>query len=756
MDDKIRFESESLPGDALRVLAFSCEEQLGAPYSLRVHIDLKAELPDLEDALGKPGTLTFGSTVFHGLLLEAELLLAVGDRRIFRLLLGPALRALDFAHHSRVFIDKTVPDVIEAILKENELSTYELRLSGKYAKRKHICQYKESDLAFLHRWMEREGIYYYFLQEDAAEKLIICDDKSRHDDADPAAVRYHPTSGDDALAGESFGSWRRVHAGVTESVTLGDYDYLKPALKISGKKAQSAVGFEEFVRFEDNLWDQPEADRLAGVRAEHLKAAQVRFHGRGRARGLHAGLCFTLEEHPREPFNQRYQICRVTHYGTLLRNDPALERQLDLPRAEGSYQVLVEVLPDSVQYRPERRTPWPAVHGVESALVDGQASSPYAQIDSEGRYRVRMLFDEAQNPDGSASAWLRMLQPHGGAPEGHHFPLRKGTEVLVAFVHGDPDRPYIVGAAPAQTTPSQVTSKNHTKNVLQTGSLNRVEIEDLEGDQYIDISTPPEKTFVHLGAHAGLGDHNIVTKTSGDGLHNAGGNRDITVGGDQTEDVTGNVTEEYAANQTTHVFGSFTETINSGETQTISAGSTQTIDGGLTQTIDGGDTRTVNGSLTETINGDRTQTITGSTTETIGGSLSQTVVGSINISTPASYVLNAAGGVNMITPATGKVTGLGGVTLIAPGGQMTVDSFWEGIGKQHAAAYFLKISIGVFRLAITVAWTRTQHSHICGYGLKIDTKVLDSKKWATESYYGALEMRAFAQKSKKNGAKQIS
>jgi type VI secretion system secreted protein VgrG len=756
MDDKIRFASESLPSDALRVLAFSCEEQVGAPYLLSVHIDLKAELADLESALGKPGALTFGSTVFHGILLEAELLLAVGDRRIFRLSLAPELRALDFTHHSRVFVDKTVPEIIEAILKENELASYELRLSGKYAKRKHICQYKESDLAFLQRWMEREGIYYYFLQQDDGAKLIICDDKSRHDDADPATVRYYPSSGDDALAGEAFGSWRRVHAGVTGSVTLGDYDYQKPALKISGVKAQAAVGFEELVRFEDNLWDQPEADRLATVRAEHLQAAQIRFHGRGRVRGLHAGLCFALEEHPREAFNQRYQICHVRHYGTLLQSDPALAQQLDLPRPSAAYEVVVEVLPESVQYRPERRAAWPEVHGVESAVVDGDAKSPYAQIDPEGRYRVRMLFDEAKNPDGSASAWLRMLQPHGGAPEGHHFPLRKGTEVLVGFVHGDPDRPYIVGTAPTRTTPSQVTSANNTKNVLQTGSLNRVEIEDLDGEQYIDISTPPEKTFVHLGAHAGLGDHNIVTKTAGDGLHNAGGNRDITVGGNQTEDVTGNVTEEYAANQTTHVFGSFTETINAGETQTISAGSKLTIDGGLTQTIDGGETRTVTGSLTETINGDRTQTINGSTTETVGGSLSQTVAGFVSVSTPASYVLNAAGGINMITPASGKLTGLGGVTLIAPGGQMTVDSFWDGIGKQHWAAYFLKISIGFFRFAVTTAWTRTQGGHLCAYGVKIDGKVLDEKKWAVEDYYGALEMRFFAQKNKSSGVTQVS
>src|SRR5262249_28349628 len=124
---------------------------------------------------------------------QIELLLAKGDLRTYRLTLAPGLHALAIGHHSRVFIDKSVPDILEAILRENGISSYELRLSASYPARKHVCQYQESDLDFLHRWMEREGIYYYFLQEDGGEKLILCDDRSRHDDSPRGHVRYYPT-----------------------------------------------------------------------------------------------------------------------------------------------------------------------------------------------------------------------------------------------------------------------------------------------------------------------------------------------------------------------------------------------------------------------------------------------------------------------------------------------------------------------------------------------------------------------------------
>ncbi|WP_437576417.1 type VI secretion system Vgr family protein [Sorangium sp. So ce887] len=755
MNETYRFACDSLPGGPLRVLAFSCEEQLGQPYTLRVLGDLEAEPGEMEDALGKPGTLSAGDMRFHGVVFEIELLLATQGRRVYRLTLAPELHALSIGRHSRVFVDRSVPEIIEQVLRDGGLSAFELRLSGAYESRRHVCQYKESDLDFLHRWMEREGIYYYFLQEEGGAKLVVCDDRSRHDDAPSALVRYSPSGLADVSAGECLATWRRVHAGVSASVRLGDHDYLRPALRIGAARPDAALGFEELVRFEDNLPDQREADRLASVRAEALRAAQIRFHGSGRVGGLHAGLRFQLDEHPRGELNQRYQLCRVVHRSTLIREDPALVRYLGLPPAEEGYRISVEALPAEVQYRPERRTAWPEVRGVESAVVDGEAESPYAQIDGHGRYRVRFLFDEAKSPAGAASAWLRMMQPHGGSPEGHHFPLRKGTEVLVAFVHGDPDRPFLVGAAPTPTTPSPVTSANRTRNVVQTGGLTRLEVEDIEGSQYIDLSTPQQSSFLHLGAHGGLGDHNIVVSTEGDGLHHAGGKRDITVGGAQTEDVAGDVVEEYGAGQSTHVAGAFTETIGAGMTQTISSGATQTVDGGLRQAITGGETRTVNGDVIETLDGGRTQDIVGSTQESIGGSLTQTVSGFIGVSTPAAYTLSAPASLTMMTPAAGTVKGLSGVKLLAPGGQMTVDFWHEGIGGQHTLAYFLKLSVGALSLAVTINWLRFQFMHVAAYGIKLDLKAIDAKAIANETVYGVLAARAAAARAKKAGLTQI-
>jgi type VI secretion system secreted protein VgrG len=746
MADSFEFQCGDVTADNSHVMAFELLERLGAPFELSVHLDCRDDALVSDEHLARPATLTIAERKVHGVVRRNELLLAVGTRRIHRLVLGPPLAALADTLHSRSFVDKSIPDVIEHILGENEITDYELRLSETYPPRVQVTQYRESDLAFLHRWMEREGITYYFAHDDSKATLVITDDKDQHHELPGGRIRFVGAR-EDWNIGDHLRSWGRAHAAATKEVDLGDYDYLKPALAIREQGESGALGFESLVRFEDNLWDSAEAKHKHKVAAQREGARQVRFRGEGRVHGIHAGARFQLEEHPRDGFNQRYYAVEVRHQGSRLTADAALAHDLGIPPSVEGYQVRVEALPSDVAYRPLRTpeggsAPWPRVQGLEHALVDGGADSPYAQIDAEGRYRVQFLFDELGSPAGQQSAWLRMLQPHGGAPEGYHFPLRKGTEVLVAFVHGDPDRPYLVGAVPNPKTPSPVTSSNHTLNVLQTGSRNRVEIDDQDGAQYIDISTPPENTFVHLGAHAGLGDHNIVISTDGDGLHHAGGNRDLTVGGNQTEEVTGNLTEEYSSNQTTHVFAAFKETIDSGETQTISAGSKQTIDGGLKQTITGGDKRTVTGGLTETITGDRTQKIVGATDETIDAALTQTVTGAITITTPSTFTLNAPPGINWMTPAAGLINGLGGVSIVAPGSQMTVDGEFIKVGEDFWLRYLIRATAGIFRLGLTGFWLRRLGNHLAVYGIKVDIKGTDDKSILSDKKAVGAEIRA--------------
>lgn len=77
-------------------------------------------------------------------------------------------------------------------------------------------------------------------------------------------------------------------------------------------------------------------------------------------------------------------------------------------------------------------------------------------------------FDTDHAGDAPSSRLVRLAVPFAGRGDGLHFPLRPGTEVLCAFVNGDPHRPVIVGAVTNPEAPSAVTEPDAHRNRITT------------------------------------------------------------------------------------------------------------------------------------------------------------------------------------------------------------------------------------------------------------------------------------------------
>jgi type VI secretion system secreted protein VgrG len=156
-------------------------------------------------------------------------------------------------------------------------------------------------------------------------------------------------------------------------------------------------------------------------------------------------------------------------------------------------EVHFEAIPyaEMVCFRPEV-PPKPLIAGTLPArLSSPERNDRYAEIDLEGRYRVRFLFDRDTWKPGQESAWLRLARPYGGDTHGLHLPMLAGTEVAVAFEQGDPDRPYIAHALHDSEHPDPVTlrRRDHTRNVLRTPANNKLRMEDLRGQEHVKLST---------------------------------------------------------------------------------------------------------------------------------------------------------------------------------------------------------------------------------------------------------------------------
>ena len=688
MQPLFTIEAAALPGSA-EVVGFYGSEGLSRPYLFEVfvHVPLAdAESVDLDAAIFTRASLRVHRddgairTSHHGVIRAVEHLHDLTDTALYRLELVPALWLLSLGHHSRVYTDKSAKDVLEDTLRAGGMasSDYDLRLRGTFRPLAHVCQYRESDLDFLHRWMEREGVYYFFEHDGATEKLVLVNDLGDHAPLAPEAIRFFATGAGDASGREAMETFTARHAARPQKTRVTDHDPQRPSSPVRGEADVLTRGRGDAVRWSPHVITSAEAARLARLRAEERLAMQAVFSGSGRGIEVRPGFLFELDEHPLPAFNRSYLTVSVEHRGSQVSAIRAQHEHLGFTE-DRAYQVRLTAIVSDRQYRAEHRTPWPRVHGLEPAVVDGPINGDYAQLDEHGRYLVRLRFDENAHQPGTASTRIRMMQPHAGEPEGMHFPLRKGTEVLIAFLGGDPDQPVIAGAVPDAEHPSVVVQANETQNVIHTGGNNRIEMEDTDAHQYIDLYSPPKHSALHLGEHHPRGyhgghDHNFVLTTDGDGLIHTGANLDITVGGEKHEHVCKLVDEKYDTTQTTTVKQDVTEDYKSHQTTTVTGDCHEHFGTHTTavrtrqgETV-GTQNTTVRGALTETHGIQKTtvthaltvhagsQNLTGSTSSTQSyGSLAVNTTGGTTISCPAGITITAPN-IHIVAPAVTCVT----------------------------------------------------------------------------------------------------
>ncbi|HQL83424.1 MAG TPA: type VI secretion system tip protein TssI/VgrG [Spirochaetota bacterium] len=506
---KFRFVSSALKADTFEVIGFTGSEGLSKLYRFEVLLVSDNAGLDLEQVINSRATLTIlrpaGDIHFHGILVSFEQLLSVNGHSQYRAVLVPLAWRLGLTHHNQVFLDSTVPRIIESALKDGGLTglDYELRLTKAYPQREYVCMYNESHFSFISRWMEREGIYFYFEQGAGSERLIITDTALGHSGMpEGEKMVFSPVSGlDEKSREEVIKSFVCVQKALPARVTLKDYNYRKPSLELSATCEVSEDGIGDVYIYGEHFSTPEEGAALARVRAEELQCRARLFRGESLIPYLRPGYTFVLSEHFRKDFNVRYLTTDIDHSGSQAFYFSAGLRQTLSEREEAPYyrNSFAAILTDT-QFRPERTAPQPRIPGTINAHIDAEGSGQYAELDSQGRYKVRLPFDLSESKGGKASSWLRMAQPYAGSNHGMHFPLHKGTEVLLTFIDGDPDRPIIAAAVTNPLTPSPVTEDNATKNVICSSAGNRMEMHDEAGSEQVMISTPFMNSCIRMGA----------------------------------------------------------------------------------------------------------------------------------------------------------------------------------------------------------------------------------------------------------------
>ncbi len=115
--------------------------------------------------------------------------------------------------------------------------------------------------------------------------------------------------------------------------------------------------------------------------------------------------------------------------------------------------------------------------------------------DKYGRVKVLFHWDRYGEADEKSSCWIRVSQNWAGKGWGTMQIPRIGQEVLVDFLHGDPDKPIIIGSVyNGSTMPPYKLPENATISGMKSrsskggaGGFNEFRVEDKKGEEQIFI-----------------------------------------------------------------------------------------------------------------------------------------------------------------------------------------------------------------------------------------------------------------------------
>lgn len=705
MAGHLMIQGDVLPPDA-RAQGYRAHEGVSLPFVVEVQFTTSDASFRIDDCLRQRMLLEVDDTqgfvrYYDGLPDRVRFLHHHGDDFTFEVRLRPALAALEHREGSRIFQNKSPVDVIKAILADAGVDEgVEWQLRQTYAPREFLCQYRETEMHFVQRLCEDEGIFYFFTHSADGHKLVFADDPAAFVTPDGfSPVVLAPRQG----AGAGAQPLLALHRGKTLRATvvaLRDFDFEKP--DVFPEAALPAPGPFPISHYEypGGFTAGPEGSRRARGRISSLRGDADVCRGQSRAAGLASGAPVHIEGVNELFLNGEFIVLELQSRGAA--KGEACENEFS-------------AIPKDAPFATPRRAKKPKIRGIQTAVVTGPSNEPQAiHVDKYGRIKVRFLWDRSGKQDDTASCWLRVCQLGLG---GSMILPRVGWEVSVAFLDGDPDRPIVLGRTyNAEHTPPYPqpasAADGSMKSMSSPGGAghNEVKMSDSAGKQGMSISSQKD-----LNATTG-NDKNETVAVNDD--HSVGSNYSVTIGSNESSTISANQSIDVGNALQVKVGGAQSVTVGGNEqahakcdyvekvggTRDYTVGGNQiTICNGVRQNITGAFTRKVGAVHANVSLASIDDTMLATYDEKVGAVIVQLVAGPVAESVGTTKDLTStAAELHMVsqlsTSAAGVKQLIGGVHLHKCGGDFVVKApkivLGGGVGKFTAGGSSIKLNGG--------------------------------------------------------------
>ncbi|EXA90696.1 type VI secretion system Vgr family protein [Acinetobacter baumannii] len=432
-----------------------------------------------------------------------------GAFSLYRLTMQDATSLWHKRRNSRVFMNKSVVDIIEVIFKEWQsksplfASSLQLDTSGltkTYDVRPFSMQSNESDYAYLTRIMREESINWlvdeasYLVASNSqsieAQKLRLIDDNAQFQSLERRTIRYHRSNATEQYDSiTSFIAQRQlqptaIHVQRWQADSLSQED---ASGSVVSSHQHSALRDNESLSLEQawnispawisDLKGEDQATTSSNSQLDRLnkhlnqyQALQAKyFTAHSSVRDTQVGYWFQLHDYPELEKNHSQQDKEFLILNKHFYNQNNLPKDIqdqveklltlshwqnskdsEQERQANEFVVVRRNINIVPEYDPLKHRP---VAHVQRAKVvsDGEE----IHVDEWGRIKVRFLFTRTDDHahDGGAgannsdtdSAWVDVLTPWAGEGYGARFLPRKDEIVVIDFFDGNIDRPFVTG-----------------------------------------------------------------------------------------------------------------------------------------------------------------------------------------------------------------------------------------------------------------------------------------------------------------------
>lgn len=330
-----------LGSNKLLVECVHAEERLSNTFCIELTaLSTDAHIP-LKSLLGTPALvelLTASSAMnwrpFHGYITSVRCVGANGGFARYKLMIEPWCAFLKIGRDTRMFQDKTIFGILDAIFgsvssKGKLLSAWRYDIADRsiYPLHSLTCQYQESNFAFAERLMHEEGLFYFFEHEAAtgnrdfgSHTLVIADHNGAFKANAQAKVRF--TQPGAVMREDSMDRWRTVQRAVVATASMRSWDY-----RSRSSRPVSASTYERGASQEMICHDTPGAyayetraqgQRLVDNQLQALQLARETHYGAGTVRTLAAGTTFILSgqahlDMAKDDEARTFVVTRATH-----------------------------------------------------------------------------------------------------------------------------------------------------------------------------------------------------------------------------------------------------------------------------------------------------------------------------------------------------------------------------------------------------------------------------------------------------------